>query len=60
MDTRLLKSIPYNTTADGTAQTIKAQYYKNGYINFVEKDNQFGATGVLEIYEEDSPDKHDQ
>lgn len=53
-----MKKIPFNTTADGLCQTLKAQYYKNGYINFVEKDNQFGATGLLEIYEDDSAE-HD-
>lgn len=27
--------VPVNTTADGKARTIKAQYYKNGIANFV-------------------------
>ena len=46
--------IPFNTTTDGLCQTIKAQYYKNRFINFVEKDGQFAATCVLETYEEDT------
>lgn len=54
-----MKKIPFNTAANNLCQTIKAQYYKNGFINFVEKFGQFGATGVMEIYEDDYPDKHD-
>ena len=39
---------PINTAADGTALTIKAQYYKNGLAN-IERGGSFGATGVLMI-----------
>lgn len=52
--------IPIGVLSDGTAQTIRAQYYKNGYVNFCEKDGRYGATGVLEIYEDNRPNKHDQ
>ena len=37
---------PVNTTPDGMARTIKAQYYKTGVANFLRHDG-FGATGVL-------------
>lgn len=50
----LKKVVPINATPDGLCRTIKAQYYKNGFRNstFFE-DGGFGATGVLEMYEED-------
>lgn len=38
---------PFNAEKDGTARTIKAQYYKNGFANFFIGGN-YGATGVLE------------
>ncbi len=43
--------MPFNPVEDGTARTIKAQYYKNGFANFFYVGS-FGATGALEIYEE--------
>ena len=33
---------------DGTARTMKSQYYKNGFTNYF-LTNCYGATGVLEI-----------
>lgn len=36
---------PFNVCDDGTARTIKAQYYKNGMANFKRTDG-LGATGV--------------
>lgn len=43
-----MRKIPFNTETDGTSRTIKAQYYKNGFVNFfIEGD--YGATGVLEM-----------
>lgn len=41
------KAVPFNTASDGTCRTLKAQYYKNGFINFILEDGH-GATGVLE------------
>ena len=38
-----------NTVSDGTARTIKAQYYKNGNANFT-RENGFGATGVADNF----------
>lgn len=38
---------PFNAYPDGTARTIKQQYYKNSTSNFLRTDS-FGATGVLE------------
>ena len=38
-----------NTASDGTARTIKAQYYKNGNANFT-RENGFGATGVADNF----------
>lgn len=38
-----------NTASDGTARTIKAQYYKNGNANFT-RENGFGATGVVDNF----------
>lgn len=38
-----------NTASDGTARTIKAQYYKNGKANFT-RENGFGATGVADNF----------
>ena len=47
-------AVPFNTTPDGLCKTIKAQYYKNGFRNFTFFEaGGFGATGVLEMYEED-------
>lgn len=40
-------AVPFNTAIDGTCRTLKAQYYKNGFINFILEDGH-GATGVLE------------
>lgn len=42
-----------NPEDDGTSRTIKAQYYKNSMANYARQDS-FGSTGVIEIYEEDS------
>jgi hypothetical protein len=46
MRQRYSGSIPLNTTPEGLARTIKAQYYKNGAANFLRTDG-FGATGVI-------------
>lgn len=43
----LKTAIPFNTEKDGTSRTIKAQYYKNGFVNFF-IGGDYGATGVLE------------
>ncbi len=43
-----MKSVtPWNTENDGTSRTIKAQYYKNGFVNFF-IGGDYGATGVFE------------
>ena len=48
-----MKSVmPWNTENDGTSRTVKAQYYKNGFVNFF-MGGDYGATGVIEIYEAD-------
>ena len=39
--------VPWNTENDGTSRTIKAQYYKNGFVNFF-IGGDYGATGVFE------------
>ena len=39
---------PLNPYEDGTARTIKSQYYKNGRANFARQDG-LGATGVVQI-----------
>ena len=39
---------PYNECEHGVARTIKAQYCKNGFANFIRSDG-FGATGVVQI-----------
>lgn len=41
-----LYSVPVNTTENGKAQTIKAQYYKNNSSNFCKYNSTYGATGV--------------
>ena len=41
------KAVPFNTAKDGTSRTVKAQYYKNGFVNFF-IGGDYGATGVLE------------
>lgn len=43
----LRKVVPFNCEKDGTSRTIKAQYYKNGFVNFF-IGGDYGATGVLE------------
>ena len=42
---RLGSVVPINTTADGKARTVKAQYYKNGIANFVTNGG-YSATSV--------------
>ena len=44
--------VPFNAEDDGTSRTVKAQYYKNGFVNFFIGAD-YGATGVIEIYEAD-------
>lgn len=40
---------PFNTDKEGLCRTLKAQYYKNGAANFLNKDGgSFAATGVIE------------
>lgn len=46
----LKKAVPFNTEKDGSSRTIKAQYYKNGFVNFFLSGDR-GATGVLEYDE---------
>lgn len=41
-----LYAVPINQTADGKAQTIKAQYGKNSIANFCCYTSTYGATGV--------------
>ena len=41
-----LYAVPINQTADGKAQTIKAQYGKNSIANFCRYTSTYGATGV--------------
>ena len=41
-----LYAVPINQTADGKAQTIKAQYGKNSVANFCCYTSTYGATGV--------------
>ena len=53
MDTKSLKLIPFNTETDGTSRTVKAQYYKNGFVNFF-IGGDYGATGVMCVTEEGS------
>lgn len=48
-----MKMIPFNTETDGTSRTVKAQYYKNGFVNFF-IGGDYGATGVLEVFVEES------
>lgn len=45
------KVVPFNTESDGTSRTIKAQYYKNGFVNFF-IGGDYGATGVFECREQ--------
>lgn len=44
-NTMAYRFVPVNTTADGKARTVKAQYYKNGIANFVTNGG-YSATGV--------------
>lgn len=38
--------IPFNPCDDGTARTIKAQYYKSSLANFIRGGGGYGATAV--------------
>lgn len=40
---------------DGTCRTIKSQYYKNGFANFIRVGG-YGTTAVIEFY--DVQEKH--
>ena len=42
---RTMVAVPVNTTADGKARTVKAQYYKSGIANFVTNGG-YSATAV--------------
>lgn len=44
---------PVNTTPEGLARTIKAQYYKTGIANILRTDG-FGATGVVCLDDSDT------
>lgn len=46
-----------NPEPDGTSRTVKAQYYKNSLANFI-RGGIYGATAVIEIYEESDSDKY--
>lgn len=48
----------FNAEADGTYRTLKAVYFKSSMANFV-RGGDWGATGVIEVYEEDNTDKCD-
>ncbi len=51
-----MKIIPLNTDTDGNAFSIRAQYFKMGWINFTRNwGGQWGfvATGIIEFYEDD-------
>ena len=41
-----------NPEPDGLCRTIKSQYYKTSPANFL-RSGTFGATGVIEIVEDD-------
>lgn len=43
----------WNTMPDGTCITIKAQYYKNGFKNLMDKHGTFACTGVMEVIEDE-------
>lgn len=45
--------VAMNPEPDGTSRTIKAQYYKCSLANFI-RGGGFGATAVMEVYEEDT------
>lgn len=46
-----------NPMPDGMCRTIKYQYQKNGFANFI-RGGAYGATAVIEIYENlDSADE---
>ena len=42
--------IPINPCTDGSARTIKAQYYKNSLRNLELRGGR-GCTGVVKVYE---------
>lgn len=45
VDSKYFLEIPFNQYDDGTCRTIKSQYYKNSYANFI-RTGDMGATGV--------------
>ena len=45
VDSKFYLEIPFNQYDDGTCRTIKHQYYKNSYANFI-RTGDMGATGV--------------
>ena len=45
VDSRFFLEKPFNQYDDGTCRTIKHQYYKNSYANFI-RTGDMGATGV--------------
>lgn len=38
----------FNPMPDGTCRTIKSQYYKNGFANFIRVEGAYAATAVIE------------
>lgn len=38
--------VAFNTASDGTARTIKANYWKDSLANFIRRDDGFGVTAV--------------
>ena len=58
---RKLSSIPINVTALGLAFTIRARYFANSSMaNLTNGGGHYPSTGVMEIYEEESPLEHGQ
>lgn len=47
----LSESRGLNTSSDTLCRTLKAVYYKVSLANFIHKQDGFGATGAMAIYE---------
>lgn len=45
---------------DGTCRTIKAQYCRMSYANFIRHRGGYGATGVIEYESDESTKRQDR
>ena len=49
---------PFNTDGEGCSKTVLAGYYKYGCATLLGDTFGTSGTAIMDVYEEDSPDKY--